>query len=136
MARPKRGSHCKLKPRALPTLARVYQGLDAETRWTVEQVDAGYGREALVLAAEDGRHIIAWRSQVVGEPRCEYCGEEGHTGGTATAKTCAARAEQVAVSRQALSERMKAHWAKQKAEAALMKLKGEIGPEPWDEGRP
>jgi hypothetical protein len=136
MARPIRGSHCRLKARALPTLARVYSNIDAETRWTVEQVDAGYGREALVLSAE-GRTIIAWRSQVTGEPRCQYCQAEGHSGSTGTAKTCVARAEQVAAARREQAEKMRAHWAKQKAEAALMKLRGEItepstAAEPWD----
>jgi hypothetical protein len=97
MARPKRGSHCRLKPSAVPVLARVYTDLDAETRWTVVQVDGANGREALILRADDGtrdpeRLISVWRGQVIGESRCDACGEEGHSVSSATAQTCTARA--------------------------------------------
>jgi hypothetical protein len=91
MSRATTGYHVRLRPEALPVLRSVY-GLteeEAVALWAVEVVDGGYeNRDGLHLVSPEGRRLLAWRSQVQPEPRCEYCGLEGHQTSRGTAKTC------------------------------------------------
>lgn len=111
MARASVGNHVRLRPEAIPVLGAVY-GLtsgDAELLWQVDVVDGGYiERDGLHLVSPDGRRVLAWRHQVAPLPRCEYCGQEGHTRSKATAKTCSVVAAQVAETRKLQSARMRA----------------------------
>lgn len=67
------------------------------------------------------RTIVVWRGQVVGVPRCEYCGREGHTKSTATGKDCPVVADEVKQSREAQARRMREHAQRQDAEAEEMR---------------
>lgn len=127
MSRPQTGFHVRLRPAALAEVRQTYPTVGEKQLWRTEIVNGGYGRDALHLvevasytAAPSAMRIVVWRGQVVGEPRCEYCGMEGHTKTTGTAANCATRAAEVAEQRQAQSVRMTAHWARIKAEAVLM----------------
>lgn len=108
------GSTVYLRRKAIPVLGQQYGRLEVDTPWTVTLIDSGYGRDALWLQSREGQQILAWRGQVSPLPRCEYCGLEGHSSSSGTAKTCSVRAAEVAANRAALSAKMKAQWAERK----------------------
>lgn len=107
------GTRVRLKRWALPAVAAAHSvaDLDQADLWTVTLVDDGRGRDALWLRRErDGQQILVWRGQVSPLPLCTYCGDEGHTNSSGTAKNCATRRAEMEESRAKASLRMKEHW--------------------------
>lgn len=136
MSRPVAQRHVLIRQAAVQQIRALYPNVSANALWRVETVDGGYGRDALHLARVEsitgpptGERLVVWRGQVVGLPRCDYCGQEGHSTHTGTAATCSVRAASAAEAREAQAVRMRAHWERVEAEAAAMKSSG---PAPGD----
>lgn len=149
MSRGQTGFHARLRESTFKRVLAAYPGVTLDQLWRVEVVNGGYGRDAMhlllvdsiggepVLVEGEPKRIVVWRGQVVGMPRCDYCGSEGHSASTGTAANCSVRAEEVAKQREAASERMTAHWARLKAEAAVMQAETKTAasagyPPEWD----
>ncbi len=118
-----------IRSSAVQQIRATYPNVSADSLWRVELVNGAYGRGALHLVrvekltgppAEPPERIVVWRGQVVGLPRCDYCGQEGHSNSTGNAATCSVRAAEVAALRERQSQAMREHWARLKAEAAQM----------------
>lgn len=132
MSRGESGFHVRLRESNLKRVDAAYPGVTLDQVWRVEVVNGGYGRDAMhlllvdkvggepVLVEGEPKRIVVWRGQVVGAPRCDYCGAEGHSASTGTAATCSVRAAEVAQQREASSRRMTERWNRMKAEAAVM----------------
>jgi hypothetical protein len=127
MARPQGKTHVLLRKPALQQIRAMYPNVSADAVWRVEVANGGYGRDALHLVRVDGlggpeldERIVVWRGQVVGFPRCDYCGLEGHSTSKGTAAVCPVRRKEAEEERAAQSARMKARWERLRAEAAEM----------------
>lgn len=119
-----------IRSSAVQQIRATYPNVSADSLWRVELVNHAYGRGALHLVRverlagpppADAERIVVWRGQVVGLPRCDYCGDEGHSNSTGTAATCSVRAAEVEALNRRRSEAMREHWERVKAEAAQMR---------------
>lgn len=129
MSRPDAQTHVLIRQAALQQIRATYPNVSADSLWRVELVNSAYGRGALhlvrvekVTGPPSAERIVVWRGQVVGLPRCDYCGVEGHSNSTGNAETCSVRAAEVKALNERRSADMKAHWERQRLEAAEMKL--------------
>ncbi len=130
MSTPRAQTHVLIRSSAVQQIRATYPNVSADSLWRVELVNNAYGRGALHLVRvervtgappADAERIVVWRGQVVGLPRCDYCGGEGHSSSTGTAANCSVRAEEVRELRERQSQAMREHWARIKAEAARMR---------------
>jgi hypothetical protein len=132
VSRGETGFHVRLRESAIKGVRNTYPDVTRDQVWLVEVTNGGYGRDAMhlllvdaiggapVLVEGEQHRIVVWRGQVVGVPRCDYCGSEGHSSSTGTAANCSVRAAEVKEQREASSKRMSARWDRLKAEAAVM----------------
>lgn len=129
MSAPAAQTHVLIRQAALQQIRATYPNVSADSLWRVELVNNAYGRGALHLVRVEkltgpptAERILVWRGQVVGLPRCDYCGHEGHSNSTGTAATCSVRAAEVTALNERRAQHMREHWERQRLEAAEMRL--------------